>query len=165
LGHAYSALLNDRLARETGGRLLLRIEDIDTPRCTPEFEAGIHRDLEWLGIEWEQPVRRQSEHFVDYAEALDMLVEAGFAYPSFMSRGEARAVIAEAEAAGREWPRDPDGVPLFPSVERTLPQSECEARIAAGESYAWRLDMLAALDHVRRPLFWDEDGAGPDGET
>ena len=165
LGHAYSALLNDRLAREAGGRLLLRIEDIDTARCTPAFEAGIYRDLAWLGIEWEQPVRRQSEHFADYAEALERLVDAGLAYPSFMSRGEARAIIAEAEEDGRKWPRDPDGAALFPAMERRLPESEREARIAAGEPYAWRLDIDAALAHAGAPPFWDEEGSGPGGES
>lgn len=165
LGHACSALLNDRLARESGGRLLLRIEDIDTARCTPAFEAGIFRDLRWLGIAWEEPVRRQSEHFSDYAQALGHLVDAGLAYPSFMSRGEARALIAEAGAAGRDWPRDPDGVPRFPTVERALSPARREMRIAAGEPYAWRLDVAAAVAHVGARLFWDEDGAGPDGET
>lgn len=165
LGHAYSALLNARLAMETGGRLLLRIEDIDVARCTPEFEEGIYRDLAWLGIEWEEPVRRQSDHFADYAEALDRLVDAGLAYPSFMSRGEARALIVEAEAAGREWPRDPDGVPLFPTVERRLSPSERRARIDDGEPFAWRLDIDAALAHAPKPLLWDEQGSGPAGET
>src|SRR5690606_8661500 len=108
LGHAYSALLNQQLAQEAGGRLLLRVEDIDTTRCTPEYEAAIYRDLEWLGIEWDEPVRRQSDHFDDYRDALERLVDAGIAYPSFMSRGEARALIAEAEASGKDWPRDPD---------------------------------------------------------
>lgn len=165
LGHAYSALLNARLAMETDGRLLLRIEDIDVARCTPEFEEGIYRDLAWLGIEWEEPVRRQSDHFADYAEALDRLVDAGLAYPSFMSRGEARALIVEAEAAGREWPRDPDGVPLFPTVERRLSPSERRARIDDGEPFAWRLDIDAALAHAPKPVLWDEQGNGPAGET
>ena len=165
LGHAYSALINARLAQQAGGRLLLRIEDIDTARCTRALEAEIYRDLGWLGITWEEPVRRQSEHFSDYAAALDRLVDAGLAYPSFMSRGEARAVIAEAEAAGRSWPRDPDGVPLFPNAERRLSRRGREARIAAGEPYAWRLDVTAALAHVGHPLVWDEEGRGPAGET
>jgi glutamyl-Q tRNA(Asp) synthetase len=82
-----------------------------------------------------------------------------------MSRGEARAMIAEAEGAGREWPRDPDGVPLFPTAERCLPERERRRRIAEGEPYAWRLDVEAALAHVGGPLFWQEEGAGPDGET
>jgi glutamyl-Q tRNA(Asp) synthetase len=165
LGHAYSALLNMRLVRETGGRLLLRIEDIDISRCTPEFEEAIYRDLAWLGIEWEEPVRRQSDHFADYAEALDRLIDAGLAYPSFMSRGEARAMIAEAEATGREWPRDPDGVPLFPTAERSLSSRERRTRIDEGEPFAWRLDIDAALAHVATPILWDEQGSGPTGET
>jgi glutamyl-Q tRNA(Asp) synthetase len=169
LGHAYSALLNAHMAEAAGGRLLLRIEDIDTTRCTPAFEADIYRDLAWLGIDWEQPVRRQSEHFGDYAQALDALVEAGLAYPSFLTRGEARAMIAEAEADGGDWPRDPDGVPLVPTIERTLSDSERRARMAAGEPYAWRLNVDAALAHAGThgggPLSWREQGAGPQGES
>src|SRR6266481_2113798 len=86
LGHAYSALLNYDLARKCGGRLLLRIEDIDAARCRPEYEAAIYQDLAWLGIEWEAPVRRQSAHFGAYAAALARL--KGLVYPSFESRGE-----------------------------------------------------------------------------
>lgn len=164
LGHAYSALLNARMAEAAGGRFLLRIEDIDTTRCTPEFEEAIYRDLSWLGIVWEEPVRRQSDHFADYARALDRLVDAGLAYPSFLSRGEARAIVAEAEAGGRRWPRDPDGVPLFPTVERRLGDAG-RRRIEAGEPYAWRLDVEAALAQAGRPLHWNEEGAGPAGET
>ncbi|TJV04567.1 MAG: tRNA glutamyl-Q(34) synthetase GluQRS, partial [Mesorhizobium sp.] len=93
----YSALLNQKLASATGGRLLLRVEDIDTTRCTPEFEAGIFRDLEWLGLGWEQPVRRQSEHFLDYQAVLDRLISEELVYPAFMSRGEIRAFIADRE--------------------------------------------------------------------
>src|SRR5262245_2447858 len=88
LGHALSALLNLDFARAAGGRLLLRIEDIDLARCRPEFEAAIYEDLAWLGIIWETPVRRQSEHLDDYRAALTQLSEAGLVYPSFESRGE-----------------------------------------------------------------------------
>ena len=73
LGHAASALLNFELARPAGGRFLLRIEDIDITRCRPEFEAAIYQDLGWLGLAWETPVRRQSEHFAGYREALEKL--------------------------------------------------------------------------------------------
>lgn len=165
LGHAYSALLNAQLAEAVGGRLLLRIEDIDTARCTPQNEEAIYRDLAWLGVQWETPVRRQSEHFADYAEALERLVDEELVYPSFMSRGEARAIVTEAEADGRDWPRDPDGAPLFPTNERRLPTSERRERIDAGEAYAWRLDIDAALARVSGPLDWREEGAGPSGET
>lgn len=165
LGHAYSALLNDRLARASNGRLLLRIEDIDLTRCTPEFEDGIYRDLSWLGVCWEEPVRRQSEHFEDYTRALETLVDAGFVYPSFMSRGEVRAIISEAEAEGKTWPRDPDGVPLFPLAERHLSEKERRKRIADGEPYAWRINIDEAARHAGSALTWEEQGEGPDGEN
>jgi len=165
LGHAYSALLNHSMARAAGGRFLLRIEDIDTARCTPELEMGIYRDLRWLGIDWEEPVRRQSEHFDDYTEALERLIDADIVYPSFMSRGEMRAFIADKEADGKKWPRDPDGAPLFPPIDRKRPESERRRRMEDGEPFAWRLDMKAALAHVTKPFFWDESGGGPDGQT
>ncbi|WP_011582339.1 MULTISPECIES: tRNA glutamyl-Q(34) synthetase GluQRS [Chelativorans] len=165
LGHAYSALLNYSMAHAAGGRFLLRIEDIDTARCTPELELGIYRDLRWLGIDWEEPVRRQSEHFDDYTEALERLIDADMVYPSFMSRGEMRAFIADKEADGKKWPRDPDGAPLFPPIDRKRPESERRRRMEDGEPFAWRLDMKAALAHVTKPFFWDESGGGPDGQT
>lgn len=165
LGHAYSALLNARLAQEAGGRLLLRIEDIDLTRCRPEFEEAIYRDLAWLGIEWEEPVRRQSDHFADYAQALERLVEEGLAYPSFMTRAQARAMMAAGEEKGGIWPRDPDGVPLHPANERALSRRERERRLREGLPFAWRLDVAAALARVGAPLSWEEDGAGPQGES
>lgn len=161
LGHAYSALLNAAMARKTGGRLLLRIEDIDLTRCTPEFEAGIFRDLEWLGIEWEEPVRRQSEHLAEYGGLLDRLIAWELVYPAFMSRGEMRAHIAQAEESGRTWPRDPDGVPLYPGLDKALSTSERKKRMASGEPFAWRLDTAAAMARVGKPLTWTEF-AGPD---
>jgi glutamyl-Q tRNA(Asp) synthetase len=165
LGHAYSALLNQRLARETGGRLLLRIEDIDLTRCTAEFEAGIFEDLDWLGIEWERPARRQSDHFADYEKALQKLVVEGLVYPAFMSRGEIRAHIADAEESGRRWPRDPDGMPLYPGVERDMPRRKRKRLIESGAPFAWRLDMEEALSRFPQQLDWHENGAGPEGQT
>jgi glutamyl-Q tRNA(Asp) synthetase len=156
LGHAYSALLNAEMALKAGGRLLLRIEDIDTTRSTPEFEAGIYRDLEWLGVEWEEPVRRQSEHFADYATLLERLIEEELVYPAFMSRGEMRAHIAEAEGSGKTWPRDPDGVPLYPGLDKSLGQRERKRRMAGGEPFAWRLDADAATASLGRSLSWTE---------
>lgn len=156
LGHAFSALLNQEMAAKAGGRLLLRIEDIDTERCTSEFEAGIHRDLEWLDIEWEGPVRRQSDHFADYTKLLGRLIEAELVYPAFMSRGETRAHIAQVEDGGRTWPRDPDGVPLYPGLDKALTSRERRLRMAAGEPFAWRLDTAAATRALRTPLTWTE---------
>ena len=100
-------------AREAGGRFLLRIEDIDAARCKPEFEAAIYEDLAWLGIAWETPVRRQSQHLADYRAALEKLAARGLIYPSFESRAEIARLVAEREALA-PWPRDPDGAPLYP---------------------------------------------------
>src|ERR1700709_2416630 len=93
LGHAYSALLNFDLARRAGGRLLLRIEDIDTVRCRPEFEAAIYKDLAWLGVAWEQPVRRKSEHLAEYRKTIEKLVAERLVYPSFESRAEIARLV------------------------------------------------------------------------
>jgi glutamyl-Q tRNA(Asp) synthetase len=162
LGHAYSALLNAERARETGGRLLLRIEDIDATRCRPEFEAAIYEDLAWLGIAWEKPVRRQSEHLADYRAALKTLSALGLVYPSFESRAEIAKLVAEREANG-PWPRDPDGAPLYPGMARSLSADERARLIASGVPYALRLDMAAACRHVA-DLNWREEGEGPNGE-
>jgi glutamyl-Q tRNA(Asp) synthetase len=163
LGHALSALLNADMARAAGGRLLLRIEDIDSTRCRPEYEAAIDEDLAWLGLAWEQPVRRQSEHLDAYRAALRQLEDAGFIYPSFESRAEIARLVAEREKQ-RPWPRDPDGAPLYPGTGRTLAPDERAKRIEAGAPYALRLDMNAALARTGA-LAWTETGTGPSGET
>lgn len=163
LGHAYSALLNADLARQCGGRLLLRIEDIDTVRCRPEYETAIYEDLTWLGVSWQVPVRRQAEHFEDYRAALAKLDNERLIYPSFESRGEINALIAERERHG-PWPRDPDGVPLYPGNARNLPAAERERRRRGGASYALRLAMDAAVARAG-VLTWTETGSGPKGES
>jgi glutamyl-Q tRNA(Asp) synthetase len=162
LGHAYSALLNFDRARETGGRLLLRIEDIDVTRCRPEFETAIYEDLTWLGIAWEMPVRRQSEHLADYRAALEKLTALGLVYPAFESRAEIAQLVAAREADG-PWPRDPDGAPLYPGDAKALPAGARSRLIDSGAPYALRLDMAAACQWVAG-LTWNELGEGPDGE-
>lgn len=161
LGHALSALLNFDLARKAGGRFLLRMEDIDATRCRPEYEAAIYEDLAWLGLAWEMPVRRQSEHFDAYRDALDRLTRMGLIYPGFESRGEIARLLAE---RGDDTPRDPDGAPLYPGHARSLSAEERSRRMAAGELYALRIDMAAALEKTGL-LFWRETGECPDGET
>jgi len=156
LGHALSALLNVEWAARAAGRFLLRIEDIDLERCTPQYEQGIHDDLAWLGIDWEKPPRRQSEHFADYKAVLDGLIARELVYPAFMSRGEIRAYISGQETPKKRWPRDPDGVPHYPATDRQLSARERRRRIASGFAYAWRLDVAAALQRVRAPLAWTE---------
>jgi glutamyl-Q tRNA(Asp) synthetase len=163
LGHALSALLNADMARLAGGRLLLRIEDIDATRCRPEYEAAIYEDLAWLGLSWEEPVRRQSEHLEQYRAALAGLETMALLYPAFESRGEIARLVAVREAQG-SWPRDPDGAPLYTGDAKHMNASERARRIAAGQPYALRIDMQAALARTG-PLTWTETGPGPDSET
>jgi len=153
LGHAYSALFARRAAAD-GGRFLLRIEDIDRGRCRPEFEDAIYEDLAWLGLSWETPVRRQSEHFDDYLAALNQLTDAGLTYPCFCTRKE---IEAEIDAAGGA-PHGPDG-PVYPGTCRHLATSEREDQISAGEAHAIRLDMDAAVMRTGA-LTWNDARAG-----
>ena len=163
LGHALSALIDFEMARAMGGRFLLRLEDIDPTRCRPEFEQAMHEDLAWLGIAWEEPVRRQSAHLDAYQQALTKLEAEGLVYPSFESRGEIAQHVARHSQV--PWPHDPDGAPLYPGLSRKLSLDE-RARRMASEPYALRLDMNAALARIGA-LTWVETGADPkqDHET
>ena len=152
VGHAYSALFAARAAVEAGGRFLLRIEDIDPGRCRREFEDGMYEDLAWLGLAWEQPVRRQSEHMQDYRAALDRLDEIGVLYPCFCTRKE---IEREIEAAGHA-PHGPDGA-LYPGICRTLSTAERGDLIAAGEPHALRLDMATATSLAGPLTFTDRE--------
>jgi glutamyl-Q tRNA(Asp) synthetase len=166
LGHAYSALLNADLARAWGGRFLLRIEDIDVTRCRPDFEAAIYDDLAWLGLSWEAPVRRQSEHFSEYRAAAERLKGRGLLYPCVCTRGDIAAEVARREAeSGKAWPRDPDGAPLYPGEERKLSAAGRQRMLAGGKPHAWRLDMDRAMAELDAPLTWQETSAGQNGET
>ena len=152
LGHAFSARTAFDAAREAGGRFLLRIEDIDTSRARPAFEAGIHDDLRWLGLAWEAPVRRQSEHLDDYQAALEPLRAKGLVYRCFRTRRE----VAQAAASA------PHGAEA-PFVGGLLPAQEEAERLAAGEPFAWRLDVAAAVARTGA-LSFVEEGVGPNGE-
>ncbi|MET0678792.1 MAG: tRNA glutamyl-Q(34) synthetase GluQRS, partial [Bradyrhizobium sp.] len=129
----------------------------------PDFEAAIYEDLAWLGIAWETPVRRQSEHFASYRAALDRLSAAGLVYPAFESRAEIARLVADREA-GAPWPRDPDGAPLYPGAARSLSAAERDRLIGQGAPYALRLDMTTASARSG-DLAWTELGEGPGGET
>jgi glutamyl-Q tRNA(Asp) synthetase len=163
LGHAFSAMLNADLARESGGRFLLRIEDIDPTRCRPEFEDAIIQDLTWLDLSWERPVRRQSEHFTEYRAALEKLTALGLIYPAFESRAEIARLIAEHEKQA-PWPRDPDGAPLYPGTAHALAPEERARQLQSDTPYALRLDMAAACVRAGESN-WIERGEGPEGET
>lgn len=163
LGHAYSALLNFGKAKAVGGRLLLRIEDIDPTRCRPHFEAAILEDLSSLGVAWETPVRRQSEHLAVYRDALDRLTAQGLVYPSFESRAEIGRLIAACDG-GAGWPADPDGAPLYPGSSAAQSPAQRARLLATGVPFVLRLDMAAAIVRAGA-LDWSERGLGPGGES
>jgi glutamyl-Q tRNA(Asp) synthetase len=153
LGHAFSAYNAWKRARDAAGRFLLRLEDIDPTRCRPEFAAAIQEDLAWLGLHWDGPVRVQSAHLAEYRAVLDGLMERGLVYPCFCTRADVlREVSASAGA-----PHAPDGAPLYPGTCRRLSAAERADRIAAGERFALRLDMQAALIPG---LWYEEEGEG-----
>jgi glutamyl-Q tRNA(Asp) synthetase len=162
LGHAYAVFRAHDAARAGGGRFLLRIEGIDITRCRPEFERAIFEDLRWLGIAWEEPVRRQSEHFADYAAALTRLEVAGLVYPCFCTRKEIAAEIARAGVA----PSASEALEaVYPGTCRSLPEAARKRRMADGEAYALRLDVAKAWECHVGALSFVEHGRGPNGET
>lgn len=156
LGHAYSALVNRQIAEKLNGELVLRMENIDITRCKTEFEDAIVEDLSWLEFDFQTPFRRQSEHFSDYQKALDKLEQLGLVYPAFLTRGEIKEKIVAAERQGKNWPRDPDGTPLYPTDERSLSKIKALEMIAAGMPFSWRLNMDLAIDFAGSRLFWNE---------
>jgi glutamyl-Q tRNA(Asp) synthetase len=152
LGHAYSALINERIAAEISGRVLLRIEDLDRTRCKPQLERAIIDDLAWLGLRFPASPRRQSEHGDDYAAALAQLDRQDLVYPCFCSRSEVTCA-----SAGK---LDPDGAPLYPGTCRALSPAEARDRRARGDKAAFRLDMRRAIDAGPAHLSWTEYGEG-----
>lgn len=150
LGHAYAALFAWRLTQSAGGRFILRIEDIDQGRCRPAFEDAIYEDLAWLGIDWEEPVLRQSERLDIYADALDRLDRQGLLYPCFCTRADIAREIESSSAAPHS--HGPDG-PVYPGICKALDAATRAARIAAGEPHALRLDMDGAVA-TAGPLTW-----------
>jgi len=158
LGHAFAALTAYEFARASDKPFVLRIEDIDQTRCRSEYEAAIFEDLAWLGLVWEEPVRRQSEHFDDYAAALARLERFGVCYPCFCTRRE----IAEEIAAAVDAPHGPEG-PHYPGTCRALAPQDRALRMQT-EAYAVRLDLAKAQQHLGRAFHFDERGRGPGGE-
>jgi len=161
LGHAYSALAAFEAAKAAGGKFLLRIEDIDRARCRPEFEQAIMQDLAWLGIEWEEPVRRQSDHFDDYEKALEKLRERGVVYRCFKTRKQIAEEIARAPHLSPDGPEGPQ------YIGEMLSACEQRALLSQGKPFAWRLSMAAARDYLGsdfKTLSFMEEWGGPKGE-
>lgn len=162
IGHAYAALTAWQAARDSGGKFLLRIEDIDLARCRTEFEQAIFEDLSWLGMSWDTPVRRQSQHFDDYSAAINRLELKGVVYPCFCTRQEIAAEIARAAAAPHA---DELVAGCYPGTCRSLSATDRAERIAKGTSYALRLDCEKALVSIGgQELGFEELGSGPEGQ-
>jgi len=155
LGHVYAAGFAYQAAKAADGEFLVRLEDIDTTRVRPEYETAIFEDLEWLGMDWQHPVRKQSEHFDDYRSALARLEAMDLLYPCFCTRKEIQAEIAGAGQA----PQGPDG-PLYPGICRSKSKAEQEERIAAGQPYALRLDVAKARALAGSALQWTDHTHG-----
>ena len=153
-GHAFSALFAAEAARTSGGRFVLRIEDIDQGRCRPEFADAIFEDLAWLGLIWEKPVRRQSAHMADYRAALAKLEALGVLYKCVCTRADIKREIAAAGAAPHL------SEPLYPGTCRKRAANEVADRVANGAPYALRLDVAAAAA-IAGPLAWRDRAAGP----
>ena len=149
LGHAYSALSAFEAVRLDGGRFVVRIEDIDFTRCCRAFDEALLEDLAWLGIEWKQPVRRQSQHLAEYSAVADGLKMRELLYPCFCTRKD---ILREIESAG-EAPHGSDG-PLYPGLCRNRSEDERQTRIATGESFAMRLHLDRAVDEAGNDLEW-----------
>jgi glutamyl-Q tRNA(Asp) synthetase len=163
IGHAFAALIAFDTTRKAGGRFLLRMEDIDRARCRAEFEEAVVEDLVWLGLEWERPVRRQSEHFEDYSEALEILDEQGLLYPCFCTRKEIANEIARAGEAPHLSRQRLEGL-AYPGTCRSLSRAQRQKRAASGAPYALRIDIEKASSIVG-PLTFQEGGHGPNRET
>ena len=157
LGHAHAALFAWQRARDAGGRFLLRIEDIDSGRCRPEFAAAIIEDLAWLGLDWDG-LRVQSEHLAEYRAALDNLAARSLLYPCFCTRAAIDREVIQSAAAPHTLSGNYPGI--YPGTCRCLPPTERAGRIAAGEPYALRLNMARALADVPQPLSFKEVGEG-----
>ena len=159
LGSAYSARIAWQRARDVGGTFLVRIEDTDIRRCRREYETAILEDLRWLGLHWDDEVRRQSDHFADYGKVLDQLDARGLIYPCFCTRADIAREIAAAASA----PHGPDG-PLYPGTCRSLPNEERRRRIAAGHELCMRLDAARAAEQAGPYFFVDETRGRIEGQ-
>jgi glutamyl-Q tRNA(Asp) synthetase len=144
LGHAYSVILAHDMARAQGGAFLLRMEDTDLERCRPEYEAGIIDDLRWLGLSWDGPIHRQSEHIARYNARLEPLVARGLLYPCSCTRNDIRAALAA--------PQEGVAHNVYPG---TCHGRGMDSRLPGD---ALRLDLSAALAALPQPLRFDETG-------
>ncbi len=155
LGHAFSAFFAYDKAGQAGSDFILRIEDIDTNRCNKTLEQQIYKDLEWIGIKWETPVRRQSDHWDDYRTALNKLDRLNLLYPCFCTRKDIKEEVDRSLSA----PHGPEGI-IYPGLCKNLSKETRAKKIEAGLPYTLRLDLEKALKHINKPLYWFDEEKG-----
>ncbi len=107
LGNARSALIGWLQARAAGGQFLLRVEDLDRARCRPQYVDDLMRDLEWLGLTWDEPLLFQSARDEVYRDALTKLEQRGLVYPCFCTRAEIARAASAPHGLSEEGPRYP----------------------------------------------------------
>ncbi|MEO9457654.1 MAG: tRNA glutamyl-Q(34) synthetase GluQRS [Lentilitoribacter sp.] len=157
LGHAYSALLNQKLALQLNAELLLRMEDIDQTRARQEYVFAIYEDLKWLGLSWPKPVMQQSQRFEAYHAKLEWLIEQELVYRAFLSRKEIKEFAEKFKQNNDyDWPHDPDGAPLYPDLCKQQTRKLSDQRADDGAPFTWRLDMQKAISYINQDLTWSE---------
>jgi len=168
LGHAYSALISSELAKKTGGKFFLRIEDIDLGRCKKKFEDSIFKDLNWLKIKYEKNIIKQSEHFAKYEKYIKKLRDLNLIYPCWATRSEIKKFISKKSVSKSSWPIDPDGQYIYPKIYKNISKAERSNLMLSGSNFSWRLDVEKAVtlaqEKFGNKIFFEELGLEPKGK-
>jgi len=168
LGHAYSALISSKLARKSGGKFFIRIEDIDLGRCKKEYEESIYKDLSWLEIKYEKNIIKQSECFDKYERFIKRLRDLNLIYPCWASRSEIKKFILSKSINKTSWPIDPDGQYIYPKIYKDISKAERSNLMLSGLDFSWRLDIEKAMSFAQEKLgnkiFFEEIGLEPKGK-
>ena len=168
LGHAYSAKLSQKISENSSGKFFLRIEDIDIGRCKEEFEKTIYDDLSWLGIKYQNAVRRQSDHFKNYEVYIKKLRDLDLIYPCWATRSEIKKEIKKKLTSLSTWPIDPDGQYIYPGVYKNISKANRANLMLSGKDFSWRLNIEKALIYAEEKyggkIFFYEKGLEPLGK-
>lgn len=154
LGHAYSALYSEKIARENNGKFIVRIEDIDKTRCKKQYVDCILDDLNWLGVKWCDEVLIQSTRIEQYQLASKKLLSLGMLYPCFCTRKE---IASNSDVANRKLHNENNS--LYPGTCRNLSDEEVSEKIRKGMPYSLRLNSAKAKEKVGK-VYWSDHLSG-----
>jgi len=167
LGHVYSAKISQKIAENSSGKFFLRIENIDVGRCNKEFEKTIYDDLSWLGIKYQNNVRRQSDHFKNYEVFIKSLRDLGLIYPCWATRSEIKKEIKKKLTSLSTWPIDPDGQYIYPGIYKNISKAKRSNLMLSGRDFSWRMNIEKALIYAEEKygskIFFYEKGLEPLG--